>query len=395
MSQVVVLGVSMTKCGKFPDRSLHEMAKIVVTEAMQDAGISPAEVQAAYCGNLLSPWGFHAEHIFNFTGVVGQALLGPLGFSGIPIHNTRNACATGGAAFQLGFLDVASGFHDCVLVMAVEKGYMPDKEQFFRMMSPPPEEGEGKRSFSGPVEQQALRCREFMNTHGLTKQQIAWVSSKNHTNASLNPLAQYQKPYTVEEVLADKPVVEPFTRCMCAPNGDGGGAVILCSERFAKRFTSHPVFASTVVMQTGKDRYDPNQPNLDERVAQEAIQRAAVEPADIGVLELADATPWTEITGYWGAGLCRKEDVPAFIDCKVTALEGKHPVNTSGGMESRGEPFGATGVLQIAEVVWQMRGMCGQRQVAGPPLVGFAQIVGGWLGWEAEDAISVASVFKR
>jgi len=263
------------------------------------------------------------------------------------------------------------------------------------MMSTPAEVGDAKRSFSSPVEQQALRCRDYMKKYGLTKEQIAWVSSKNHINASLNPLAQYRKPYTVAEVLADKPIVEPFTRCMCAPNGDGGGAAILCSLSFARRYDSHPIFAATSVMQTGKDRFDPDGPNLDERVAREAVQRAGIDPKDIGILELSDATPWTEITGYWGVGLCKKEDVPAFIERKAVALDGKYPVNSSGGMESRGEPFGATGLLQIAEVVCQMRGTCGPRQVAGPPKIGFTQIVGGWLGWDAEDAICAASIFKR
>ena len=395
MNDVVILGVGMTSCGKFVDRSLHDMARTCVTDALKDAGISAHQVQAAYCGNLLSPWGFHAEHILNFTGVIGQSLLTPLGFETIPIYNTRNACATGGAAFQLAYMDIAAGFHDCVLVAAAEKGYMPDRAQYMRMMSPPPEEGETERSFSAPLEQQALRCREYMDKYGLTREQIAWVSSKNHTNASLNPLAQYQKPYTVEEVLADKLVVDPFTRCMCAPNGDGGAAAILCSADFAKKFTSSPIYVATSVMQTGRDRYDPEKPNLDERVAREAIDRAGIDPKDIGILELSDATPWAEITAYWGAGLCKKEDAPAFIDSKATALTGKHPVNTSGGMESRGEPFGATGMLQITEVAWQMRGLCGARQVAGPPKVGFTQIVGGWTGWEAEDGVCSSTILKR
>jgi acetyl-CoA acetyltransferase len=120
-----------------------------------------------------------------------------------------------------------------------------------------------------------------------------------------------------------------------------------------------------------------------------------VEPKDIGVLELSDATTFAEINGYWGVGLCKKEDAPAFIDSQATALAGKYPVNTSGGMESRGEPFGATGILQIVEVVWQMRGLCGERQVAGPPKVGFTEIAGGWLGCDAEPASCAAAMFKK
>ncbi|MDP2916850.1 MAG: thiolase family protein [Dehalococcoidia bacterium] len=395
MNDVVLLGVGMTTCGKFLERSLYDMTKIAVGDALKDAGISIEQVEAAYCGNLLSPWGYHEEHIFNFTGVIGQELLKPLGIGSIAVHNTRNACGTGGAAFQLAFLDIAAGFHDCVLVMAIEKGYMPDREQYLRMMSPPLKPGETTLRYSAPVEQMSQRCRHYMQKYGLTKQQIAWVCSKNHINASLNPFAQYRKPYTVEEVLADKPVVEPFTRCMCAPNGDGGAAAILCSRKFAQRYTTSPIFVATSVVRKGNDHFDPDQPALDERVAREAEERAGIAPSDIGVLELADATTWTEITGYWGVGLCKKEDAPAFIDSKATALTGKYPVNTSGGMESRGEPFGATGMLQITEVVWQMRGMCKERQVAGPPKVGLSQIAGGWQDWDAEDGICAAAIFKR
>ena len=234
-----------------------------------------------------------------------------------------------------------------------------------------------------------------MKRYGLTHEQLAWVCSKNHTNASLNPYAQYRKPYTVEEVLADPMVNEPLRRCMCAPNGDGGGAAILCSAKFAKKYTTSPIFVATSVMHRGKDVYDADTPGLDERVAREAENRAGIGPTDIGVLELADATTWTEITGYWGVGLCKKEAAPDFIGSKATALTGRYPVNPSGGMESRGEPFGATGMLQIAEVVWQMRGKCDARQVAGPPKVGFSQITGGWQGWEAEEASCAAAIFKR
>lgn len=394
MNDVVILGVGMTSCGKFTDRSLYDMARMTVSDALADAGLTINQIQAAYCGNLIPPWNFTAEHILNLTGVIGQEILRPLGIGAIPIHNTRNSCATGGAAFQLGFLDIVAGFHDCVLVLAAEKGYMPDREQYLRLMNPPMKPGEVLPRYSGPVAKMAHRCLEYMKKYGLTKQQLAWVCSKNHINASLNPLAQYKKPYTVEEVLADPLVTEPFTRCMCAPNGDGGAAAILCSAKFAKKYITKPIFVATSVVQRGRDQYNLDEPDLDERVAREAEERAGVDPRDIGVLELADATAWSEITGYWGVGICKKDDAPAFIDSQATALTGRYPVNTSGGMESRGEPFGATGMLQITEVIWQMRGLCGQRQVAGPPKVGFSEIVGGWQGFEAESASSAAAIFK-
>jgi len=258
--------------------------------SIKDAGITIDQIESASCGNLLPPWDFHAEHILNFAGTIGQEILKPLGIGAIPIHNTRNSCATGGAAFQIAFMDVASGMHDCVLALAVEKGYMPDREQYLRFMNPPVKEGETLPRYSGPVAKMANRCLVYMKKYGLTKEQLAWVCSKNHNNASLNPLAQYRKPYSVEEVLADPPVTEPFTRCMCAPNGDGGAAAILCSLKFARRYTTEPIFVATSVTQRGRDQYNPDEPDLDERVARETEERAGIDPKDIGVLELADAT---------------------------------------------------------------------------------------------------------
>jgi acetyl-CoA acyltransferase len=271
---------------------------------------------------------------------------------------------------------------------------MPDRDQYMRFMNPPVKPGEVLPKFSGPVGQWSRRANLYMQKYGLTKRQIAWVCSKNHNNASLNPLAQYRKPYSVEEVLADPPVIEPFTRCMCAPNGDGGAAAILCSRKFAQRFTTHPLFVATSVVRKGREKYDPDQPYLDERVAREAEERAGVAPSDIGVLELSDATTFNEIMAYWGVGLCKKDEAPGLIDRQETAISGKHPVNTSGGMESRGEPFGATALLQLTEVASQMRGRCGQRQVAGLPKVGFCQIVGGWLSPESEAGVGSATILK-
>jgi acetyl-CoA acyltransferase len=394
VNEVVLLGISMTDCGKFLDRNLYDMAKQAATGALADAGIAISQIEASYCGNLLPPWNYHDEHILNLSGVIGQELLRPLGIGDGPIHNTKNACATGGAALQWGYMDIASGFHDCVLVMAVEKGYMPDRDQYLRFMNPPIKPGEVQRKFSGPVAQMSQRAMQYMQKYGLTKRQIAWVCSKNHMNASLNPQAQYRKPYSVEDVLADPLVVEPFTRCMCAPNGDGGAAAVLCSPKFARKYTNHPIFVASTVVKRGREVYDPDQPYLDERVSLEAEERAGVAPSDLGVLELSDATAFNEITGYWGAGLCKKEDAPAFIDQQASALTGRYPVNTSGGMESRGEPFGATPMLQLTEIALQMRGKCGQRQVAGPPKAGLCQVVGGWLSLDSEAGICSTTILK-
>ena len=384
MKEVVVLGVGMTRFGKFKDKSLKDLTREAMKDVLDDAGISIKEIQAAYVGNASSGL------ITGQYGIVGQVVLRPLGIGDISIVNTENACASGCSSLHLGYLDIASGFHDCVLALGVEKLYTDARESFLKaanaakdMDSIKKEDpGKPKKKYGEAIGRFAERARNYIEAGWFTKEHLAMVSSKNHLNGSLNPKAQYQESMSVEEVLASPLIVEPLHRVMCAPVGDGAAAAILCSTDFAKRFASSPIYLATSVMRTGMD-LGPDSPPLGERIALEAYERAGIGPEDIDVFEVSDATAMTEVIAYEELGICGREEVGSFIGSGAPELKGRKPVNPSGGLESKGHPFGATGIAQIAELVWQFRGQAGKRQISLQPKVGLAQMYGGRIEPEA------------
>jgi acetyl-CoA acetyltransferase len=224
----------------------------------------------------------------------------------------------------------------------------------------------------------ALVAQKHMELYGTTRQQIAKVSVKNHLNGTLNPYAQFQKLFSLEEVLNSPMVAEPLTLFSCCPNSDGAAAVILCSSAQTRRLTAHPVRIAASVLTTGI--YD-NQPDItawevEKSAAAAAYQSAALGPEDLDVVEVHDAFTICEIVHYEDLGLCPSGDGGRLIDEGITELGGKIPVNPSGGLLSKGHPVGASGVAQVVEIVWQLRGVAGKRQVA-KPRVGLAQIMGG------------------
>ncbi len=211
--------------------------------------------------------------------------------------------------------------------------------------------------------------------------QLAVICSKNHFHGSLNPLSQYQQRMTVEEVLADRLVAWPLTRAMCAPVGDGAAAAIVCSEKFLKKLTgARPVKIIASVMGQGEDR-DLDAPDIGERLSKLAYEQAGVGPDDISLAELHDATSWGELHQTESMGFCPVGEGGPFAESGATTLGGKKPINTSGGLECRGHPIGASGLAQIHELVLQLRGEAGQRQVDNARL-GLAENGGGNIGVE-------------
>jgi acetyl-CoA acetyltransferase len=219
-----------------------------------------------------------------------------------------------------------------------------------------------------------------MSTYGSTQKQLAVICAKNHWHGSLNPMSQYQMDMTMEEVLADKPIAYPLTRAMCAPVGDGAAAAIVCSEDFLKKLTgARPVRIRASVLGTGSDRGLDGE-DIGERLAKEAYKAAGVGPADISLAELHDATAYGELHQTEAMGFCPIGGGP-YAETGVTKLGGKQPVNTSGGLECRGHPIGASGLAQIYEIGVQLRGEAGKRQVEGARL-GLAENGGGNIGVE-------------
>jgi acetyl-CoA acetyltransferase len=237
-----------------------------------------------------------------------------------------------------------------------------------------------------------IAARWHMSKYGSTQKQLAVISSKNHFHGSLNPLAQIQKDMTVEEVLRDKPISYPLTRSMCAPIGDGATAAILCSGKYLKKLDqARPVKVRASVLGSGTDRGLEGE-DIGQRLSQKAYDIAGVGPKDINIAEVHDATAYGELHQTEALGFCREGEGGLFAESGTTKLGGKLPINTSGGLESRGHPIGASGMAQIHEIVTQLRGEAGRRQVEGTRL-GLTENGGGTLGFE--EASMTIHIFEK
>ncbi len=366
MQDVYIIGAGMTQFGKHPRRSLRDLGREACHQALRDAGVSPGDIQAGYCGNALGPV------IQGETGV-GQNVFWEIGINKIPIVNIENACASGATALREGWMAVAGGFCDIVMVVGVEKAVMPKGT----MLDVGAAELETKLGdvFPGYF---ALVAQKHMELYGTTRQQIAAVSVKNHFNGTLNPCAQFQKRLSLEDVLNSPMVADPLTLYSCCPNSDGAAAVVLCSGRKARQLSALPVRIAASVLTTGTydNQADITAWEVEKLAAAAAYQSAAVGPEDLDVVEVHDAFTICEIIHYEDLGLCAPGDGGRLIDEGITELGGSIPVNPSGGLLSKGHPVGASGVAQVVEILWQLRGVAIKRQVADPR-VGLAQIMGG------------------
>jgi acetyl-CoA acetyltransferase len=366
MRDVYIIGAGMTQFGKHPGRSLRDLGREACVNAIKDAEIAPKDIEAGYCGNALAP-ALQGE-----TGV-GQNVFWEVGIHGIPIVNVENACASGSTALREGWMAVAGGFYDMVIVAGVEKTVMPKGT----MLNVGEAELEMQLGEAFPA-YFALIAQKHMEKYGTTKEQLAKVSVKNHFNGTLNPYAQFQKLMTVEEVLGSFMIADPLTLFSCCPNSDGGAALILCSKEKLRKRDASPVRIAASVLKTGTydNQRDFTSWEIEKRAADEAYQMASLGPKDLDVVEVHDAFTICEIIHYEGLGLCPPGEGGRLIDEGATELSGRIPVNPSGGLLSKGHPVGASGVAQVVEIVWHLRGEAGKRQV-GNARVGLAQIMGG------------------
>ncbi|MCX5832033.1 MAG: beta-ketoacyl synthase N-terminal-like domain-containing protein [Deltaproteobacteria bacterium] len=366
MRDVYIIGAGMTVFGKHPDRTLRDLGGEACMMAIHDADINPKEIKAGYCGNALG------SVLQGETGV-GQNVFWEVGINGIPVINVENACATGSTALHQAWQAVTGGFYDMVIVVGVEKAVMP-KGTVLNVGAGELEVKLGE-VFPGYF---ALVAQKHMELYGTTREQIAKVSVKNHFNGTLNPHAQFQKLFTVEDVLNSPMIASPLTLYSCCPNSDGAAALILCSEEKVRQANGKAVKVAASVLTTGmyENMRDITTWEVEKRAADEAYRMASFGPEDIDVVEVHDAFTICEIIHYEGLGLCPIGEGGRLIDEGATELGGRIPVNPSGGLLSRGHPIGASGVAQVVEIVWQLRGEAGQRQVRDAR-VGLAQIMGG------------------
>jgi acetyl-CoA acetyltransferase len=380
MRPVHVIGVGMSRFGK-TGMSLKELAAVAVRGALSDARLDPSAIQAAYAANAA------AGLLTGQEMIRGQVLLRPLGLDALPVVNVENACASGSTAIHLGWQAVAHGIHDVVLCLGAEKMTAPvEKAQALAAIGAATdveeEEGQdGAAVRSKFMDLSAERTHEYMARSGATPHHLAQVVVKNQHNGARNPLAQYGGEITEEEVLASREIAAPLTLLMCSPVSDGAAAVIIAADGRGPR-----IRGSSLV--SGRD-YDPARPGEGSagRAARAAYDAAGLGPHDVDCAEVHDAAAIDELLAYEELGLAAPGDAPRLIDGRETFLGGRVPVNTSGGLICRGHPIGATGVAQICEAVWQLRGEAGDRQVTGAR-VAVTHNGGGWIG-EDQAAASV------
>jgi acetyl-CoA acetyltransferase len=403
VKDVFVIGVGMTRFAKQFDMSVKQLTALAVNEALADADTTARSVQAAYFANTVQ------GELEGQIMIRGQIALRPLGFEGIPIYNVENACASASTALNLAVTAIQAGACDVALAVGADKMASRDKAKSFAIfnggwdvsdvengkrilqalgagMAPPADFTEMEnRSFFMDV--YAYVTRNHMRRYGTTQRQMAAVSAKNHQHSTANPLAQFTKALSVEEVMAAPGVVWPFTLPMCAPVSDGAAAAILCSEaglgEFGRRRAVR-VRASTMLTGVARTEDEPRR-HICAIGAERAYAQAGVAPTDISVAELHDATAFAEIIQLENLQFCEVGAGGTLAERGETRIGGRIPVNTSGGLESKGHPIGATGLGQIYELVQQLRGESGSRQVRGARLA-IAENGGGQYGIEEATA---------
>jgi len=421
--RVYVIGVGMTKIVKQNGGSYEQHCTTAISEAMEDAGLSYEGDKAALGGIWYGNCGqgmLTSQH-----SIRGQVILRRLGFECTPIVNVENACATASTALNQAVHYVLAGAADLALAVGIEKT-LPDfdnledlpeitaalpymglsafwmgseqdrKKQYIEkwrrekseVLGIPYEEttvGENRSPF---MDYYAVKAIKVMQKYGYTQEQLARVCSKTHHHSTMNPKAQYRKEISWEEVLADKPITYPLTRSMCAPVGEGCGAAVVCSEKYLKEHQEikDPIQVLASVLVSGRPRGDYDQ-DISGRAADIAFRLAELERKDIDVLELHDATTFGEIFQTAQAGFCTSEAAGDYCTSGATALGGELPTNVSGGLISRGHPVGCTGLAQAYELVTQLRGRAGERQVKGAR-IGMQINGGGMIGVE-EAALGV------
>jgi acetyl-CoA acetyltransferase len=389
MRDVYIIAVGMTRFSKHLDRTEKDLVAEAFAKTMDDAPeVRIEDIQSAFFSN--TAWGF-----FNMQhSIKGQVALRPLGIEGIPITNVENACACASTALHCAYKDVASGMYECSLAIGMEKLHNEDKAKTMMAFNagidvsnmkehmkalrgimagvkldiPVDDGGVGAgQTRSAFMDVYANMLRWHMATFGTNQRQLAVIASKNHFHSSMNPNAQFQNTMTVDEILQGRPVIWPLTVPMCAPVGDGAAAAIVCSGDFLKKLKSaRPVKILASVLGSGTNRrHDQVDLDIAVRLSRQAYGIAGVGPEDINVAEVHDATSFGELHQCESLGFCKFGEGGPFAESGATKLGGKIPMNTSGGLESRGHPVGASGLGMIHELVTQLRHEAGPRQVQG------------------------------
>lgn len=378
MDKAYVLGVGMTRFGKRPEATIEEMGIEAIREALQDAGIEPRQVQAVYCGHAWQ--GMSA----------GQRVMAALGYSGMPVTNLENACASGSCALREAYHAVASGRYEVVLALGVEK--LTGK--FKGAIAPEEEDLEGSMGLTFPA-LYALRARRYMETYGLKPEDLARVAVKNRKNAYYNDKSSHGELISTEDVLNSRMIASPLHLYDCNPVSDGAAAAVVVSAQVARRIGGQPIEIAASALTSGQfspGYIDMTFEDITHRAALGAYEAAGLGPEDIDFAEVHDCFTIAEILRVEGLGLCGRGEMVRWIAEGVTEITGAKPINPSGGLLGKGHPLGATGVAQVYEIARQLRGRAGPRQLE-KARVGLAHCRGGSVAG-TEGAACAVHIFK-
>jgi len=408
VKDIYIIGVGMTPFGKQPQQTVKNLTATAVTAALSDAGLTLENLGAAFFANT-------GQGLLEGQQLVrGQVALRDMGLQSIPVINVENACASASSALQLACQAVAAGQTPVALAVGAEKMVIEDRLKMFSLfdtawdvstadenyrrlqaMVETPESDQpvdGQRSLFMDI--YAFLARLHMEHFGTTQEHLAMVAAKNHTHSVNNPLSQYRQAMTVDEVMAARTISWPLTLPMCAPVSDGAAAAIVChgdALTDAQRKRAVPVLACEIGI--GSDR-QPEQfdQHLCRLIASRAYEQAGVGPPDISVAEVHDATAFAELQQTENLGFCELGAGGALVASGATKLGGRIPVNPSGGLQSKGHPIGATGLAQINELVTQLRGEAGKRQVENARFA-VAENGGGFHGFE--EAVAAITILAE
>ena len=382
--EVWILGIQMTKFGKHPDLDTVDLAAQAATGALSDAGVTMADIGVLAAGNLM-----------NASAGIGQQLQKQIGQTGIPVYNVANACATGATALRTAIMAVKAGEVDYGLAVGVEKlsgagllaggSKKKDSDTWTpagRYGAVAPIDGRiGTETMPGVFAQIGM---EYGHKYGGTSFELfAKISEKNHAHSTLNPLASYQKRFTLDQIMNDVMIAYPNTRPMCSANCDGAAAAVVCNGETLKSLSleqrRRAVKVSASVLTT--DPYEegcqvlPNVNTLTRKAAAIAYEQSGVGPSDLDLVELHDCFATAELVHYDNLMLCEEGGAADFFNSGATWRDGSTPVNVSGGLESKGHPIAATGIANIWEVCHHLRGEAGDRQIENAK-AGLAHVIG-------------------
>ncbi|WER48041.1 thiolase family protein [Cupriavidus sp. WKF15] len=376
MQDIYIHGGAMTPFGRHSGVLAPELAQQAILQALDDAGLRPADIQAVYCANVLGGM------------ILGQLIVRDLGFGGIPVYNVENACASGATGVHLARHALLAGQYDTVLVFGIEQltalggGTIPMQRNDHKT------DLYAKAGMVLPAVY-AMRGTRFLHERDASRADMAEVAVKNRHNGSLNPFAQQRTETTVEEVLASRMIADPLTLLQCCPSQVDGAAALVVGTKRPARHRPVKVLASVVVSglreQADDDILDAE---ITARAARQAYEQAGLGPEDVDVVELHDAFTIAELLYYEALGLAPHGEAVGLLKSGATRLGGRVPVNPSGGLLAKGHPLGATGVAQMVEILWHLQERAGARQVANAR-VGLTQCTGGGIAGVDHAASSV------